>query len=104
MNYTTKELATICKLTTSSVLSRAKVLQIEPIGKDKDQNYLFSQSQKIRIATFFDIKRKQKMMNVVEVSKVPEIIYVTREVHYFESQSNHYTPEKIEQIMREFGN
>jgi len=107
-NYTTQEIADLCGITKSSLRDRASVLKLNPMY-DHNRNFLWSDYHKKQLLNYHQIRKEQREF-VKEVKKVNivnetcfEVVYVVRESHFYESKSNHYTPEKINEIIAEFG-
>jgi len=93
--YSLLEIMEISGKSECTIRKRVEALEFTPTKKEGTKAFFFTKKQMQKIVS---------LKTPFAYNSAPEIIYVTREVHYFESQSNHYTPEKIDEIMREFGN
>ena len=90
--YTTLEVATKLNVNIYTLKNRVKTMNLR-VRKYQNRNY-FSEKQFNLIKKCFKISPVNKV-----IVKTPEIIYVTRTIHHFESKSNFWSENKINEIM-----
>lgn len=85
--YSTKEMATFLKITTSGVRHRIRALRLQYVGKNKKQP-LYSFEDFVKVSEFIKFSstpERKPSKNMV----FPDVIYVSQTFHIYESKLNY---------------
>lgn len=102
--YTVVEISKICERPIFTVYHHIRKHKIKPIKsiliKGNAYTNYYSESQKTTLLG--SIEEIEKMNRYSRPKRIPEVIYVTRESHFFESKSNFWSEKKIKKVCESF--